>query len=126
MGRARALAAADLDVAAARSEYLFRPPGVLQPLLLSTLQDTRDAPILFLFFNVVVLTLPAAAVVFVAPPSHIVGACYLAITFGLFLQRFMLALHFSEHRRLFKRGSLSGTTSLGPLNTAGTTIAESR
>ncbi|KAK9820238.1 hypothetical protein WJX72_007814 [[Myrmecia] bisecta] len=46
--------------------------------------------------------IPAAVALFCARPSSILGALYLALNYGLFLQRFLLALHFSEHRRLFQ------------------------
>ena len=97
------------------------------------LNDARDEPCLLLLLNVaspqppraslasaplggaatpplqVCLVVPAAAALFAAPPSHALGFLYLAATYALFLQRFMLTLHFTEHRRLFRPG-------LGALN----------
>jgi hypothetical protein len=40
-----------------------------------------------------------------------VGFVYFLINYALFLQRFMLTLHVTEHRRLFKRGKLQWHTS---------------
>jgi hypothetical protein len=93
------------DQAAARREFLLAPPPWLARRLLPLLADPRDAPILFLFINVATMVLPAAAALFRwAPTSHAWGAAYLAATYALFLQRFMLALHYSEHRKLFRKG----------------------
>lgn len=95
-------AAVKIDQFAVRREYLFHPP---LPRLLNVLRDPRDAPILYLFINVATVTLPLAAALYLfRPASHVCGALYFATNFMLFLQRFMLALHYSEHRRLFKTG----------------------
>lgn len=51
------------------------------------------------------LVLPSAVLLFLSAPSHWVGAAYFVATYALFLQRFMLTLHFTEHRRLFKKGA---------------------
>lgn len=112
-GAQRLCKAATRDLLADRHEYVFKPPGAGP--LTSLLSDPRDAPILYLFINVATLSVPCAAALFVwAPTSHAWGAAYFAATYALFLQRFMLALHYSEHRRLFKHGAsrlLPGTGS---------------
>lgn len=95
--------AADRDATAARQEYLFAPPAAIRKRITSCLSDPRDAPIAFLFLNVALLTLPGAALVFWSA-AHTVGATYLLLNYAAFLQRFMLALHYSEHRRLFAGG----------------------
>lgn len=106
-GAAAARAAAQLDLAAPRCEALFAPPGPLDRALRRLLEDPRDGPILHLIFNLLVVTVPSAALLFAArPSSHWLGALYLVANYVLFLQRFMLTLHFSEHRRLFKKGGL--------------------
>lgn len=62
----------------------------------------------YLFLNITGLVVPAALLVFLAPPSHMVGAAYLAANYGLFITRFLVALlHVSEHRRLFRPGTPS-------------------
>jgi hypothetical protein len=49
---------------------------------------------------------PAVVVLFVAPPSHLLGAMYLAVNYGIFLTRFLVALlHITEHRCLFRPGT---------------------
>lgn len=70
------------------------------------LQDPRDAPLAFLILNILCTTVPAAALLFwLRPASNLPGLVYFAANYALYLQRFMLMLHFSEHRRLFKRGA---------------------
>ena len=102
---ARAAAQQDLD--ARRREYLLQPPSWAQAALLRALADERDAPVASLFLNIAGLAVPAAALVFLAPPSHLLGAAYLAANYGLFLARFLVALlHVGEHRRLFRPGAL--------------------
>jgi len=66
------------------------------------LVDDRDTPLLYLLMNVCVFVLPAAVALFCLPASHALGGVYLAATIALFFQRFILALHYSEHRGLFR------------------------
>ena len=106
--QSRATSAACADLAAQRSEYLCKPPQWLETLLESLLQDKRDLPILYLFSNVVMTVLPAAVSLYLFPKwSLFMGPVYLAITDVLFLERYLLALHYSEHRKLFKAGEYS-------------------
>ena len=71
--------------------------------LLYVSQDERDLPMLYLLYNITTTVPLGAFVVFVLPPSHVVGLLYFATTYVLFLQRFILALHFSEHRKIFHK-----------------------
>jgi hypothetical protein len=96
------------DLTAARNEWLVTPPRWVQARLLPLLADARDAPLLFLLLNVAAVVPPAALALLRAPPSHALGAAYLLLVYALFLQRFMLALHFSQHRSLFKPGAWRG------------------
>lgn len=106
-GAAHARAAAAADADARRREPLFAPPALLDKQLHQLLADARDAPILHLLLNILLITLPSAAVLFaLRPASNLPGALYLAANYALFLQRFMLTLHFSQHRRLFRKGAL--------------------
>lgn len=106
----RLLAAAAADAAAPRAEFLVAPPAALHKPLAALLDDPRDLPILFLYLNVLLTTAPAAAALFYAfPPAtrplpHWLGAAYLLINYVLYLARFMLSLHYSQHRRLFRKG----------------------
>lgn len=105
---ARLRAAAAADAAAPRADFLWAPPCWLHKPLSSLLEDPRDLPILFLLLNVLLTTVPAAAALFALfPPAarplpHWLGAAYLAASFGAYLARFMLSLHYSQHRRLFR------------------------
>ncbi|KXZ50920.1 hypothetical protein GPECTOR_14g167 [Gonium pectorale] len=72
--------------------------------LSSLLHDPRDEPVLHLLFNQLLLVVPAALLLFLYCRSHWVGATYMLLNYVLFLQRFMLTLHYTEHRVLFKKG----------------------
>jgi fatty acid desaturase len=96
--------------AATRCEYLFAPPASLRALLLPLLDNPKDEALLWALLNVALLVPPAACFfVLCAPRCHLAGAAYLVALDSVFLQRFMLSLHFSQHRRLFRKG-------LGALN----------
>lgn len=97
--------AAMRDDIALRGEYLFAPPAAVARLLTPLLTDQRDLPILYLYLNIALLVVPSAAAIhLLGCTSHLAGAAYFIGTYVLFLQRFMLALHYSEHRRLFRTG----------------------
>lgn len=98
----RAHAAAAADIAAQRREFYVAPPAWLALLMVPLLRDGRDAPVLWLLLNICLSSAPCAAALYVCSVrSHAIGAAYLAATFGLYLQRFLLALHVTEHRPLF-------------------------
>lgn len=98
-------AAVQKDLAARRREFLFNPPQWLQRLILPAVADERDAPVAFLLTNILLLTLPAAATVCLAPESSYLGALYVLVNYVLFFPRFVVSLlHITEHRRLFKAG----------------------
>ncbi|KAL0036947.1 hypothetical protein WJX77_006197 [Trebouxia sp. C0004] len=102
--QARAVEAANADLTADRNEFYFGLPGWLEARLRPLLQDQRDLPILYLFFNVSVTVLPASLSLFACPAwAKLLGPLYLASSYVLFLERYLLALHYSQHRRLFKR-----------------------
>lgn len=97
--------AAASDNAASRKEYLFALPGWASDTVLSSLRDPRDEPVAALYFNVLLIALPAAALLYTAPACHALGACYLVCLYRLFLTRFLVALlHVTEHRPLFRKG----------------------
>ena len=103
----RAIAAAHVDLSGQRNEFLFKMPNGLEKLCLPLLQDKRDLPILYLFFDVAVTVLPAALALYCLPAwSSLLGPAYLAAIDILFLERFLLALHYSQHRRLFRTGDV--------------------
>ncbi|KAL3145753.1 hypothetical protein ABBQ38_015132 [Trebouxia sp. C0009 RCD-2024] len=99
----RAVEAANADLSAQRNEFHFKLPKRLAALCLPLLLDKRDLPILHLFFNIAVTVLPASLALYCLPAwSAVLGPVYLAATYVLFLERYLLALHYSQHRQLFK------------------------
>lgn len=112
-----ALRLAAADAAAPRKEYVFAPPGAAlrRRLVESLLQDPRDEPALWLLLNVSTTSLPvAAALLAMRCSSHVLCGAYLVATYVTYLQRFMLTLHFAQHRRLFKRRECCCIHSLRP------------
>jgi fatty acid desaturase len=100
-----------------RGEYYFKPPAFVQRFLERTLNDTRDMEIAWLYWNIVTTQYPALIALFtVLPPSNILGAAYLVVFNVLYLQRFILAMHYSTHRRLFKRGAFPGSELVNRFN----------
>lgn len=99
------IALAHKDLHARRGEYLFPLPRPILQTLLPLLQDPRDEPCLILVANIILTSLPAAAALFLfGCHQHWIGLIYVLANYALYMQRFMLTLHFSEHRRLFKAG----------------------
>ena len=94
------------DVHAKRKEYYFEPPAFLTQFFMGFMKDPRDLPILFLFFNIAVLTLPGSVLVFWAE-SHVVGFGFWLANVLLFQERFLIALHYHSHRGLFKSTRLN-------------------
>lgn len=101
---ARARELAQQDEAARRREFLFALPLALTRNLRRALNDPRDEPCLLLLLNICATVVPAATLLHALRlQSHLLGAAYLVANYVLFLQRFLLALHFTEHRPLFQR-----------------------
>ena len=93
------------DMVATRAEYWFKPPAFVTRFLENNLNDVRDMEIAYLLFNIIVTMYPALIALFtVLPPSHLLGAAYLVVFNVMYLQRFILAMHYSTHKRLFKPG----------------------
>lgn len=99
--------AADLanqDINAKRQEYLFAIPSILHHCT-RLLKDERDIPALYLVFNIVLIVVPAVVLLHSFHISHLLGAVYLLANYVLFLQRFLLTLHYTQHRRMFHKGA---------------------
>ena len=96
---------AERDVNAQRGEYLFALPSYLTQRLSAVLADKRDLPAALLLVNVMLTTLPVAVAMVIFCHSHFIGLLYLLVNYVCYLQRFMLTLHFTQHRRLFNRGA---------------------
>lgn len=89
------------DINATRNEYLFETPAFITKWLLTAIVDVRDLPITFLFFNITCMTIPAAALIFYLNDWRI-GLLYFVTNLLTFQERFILGLHYSSHRPLFK------------------------
>ena len=96
---------AQQDLVAERQEYLIPIPRSLQCHALKAIDDPQDLPALFLILNILILVVPLAAYLHLVPsPPHGLGVLYMVFNYVIFLQRFLLTLHYTEHRRLFRSG----------------------
>lgn len=104
------------DLTAERNEYLFRTPYLVTALS-SMLKDQRDLPMLCLQLNILEYVVPSILVVYgvnLWQPQlslitrNLVGLAYVAILLGVFLERFILMMHFSAHRPIYKKEALNG------------------
>lgn len=96
------------DLTADRNEYIFRTPFLVD-LLSQLLKDKRDEPMLCLQLNILQVVIPGLSIVYglhiyEASPitRNLAGLIYVAVVLGLFLERFVLFLHFSSHRTIYK------------------------
>ncbi|MFK7990540.1 MAG: fatty acid desaturase [Sandaracinaceae bacterium] len=72
---------------------------------LKLIRDERDLPFISLSLQMTFTILPAAALLFVFPQYALYAAIpYWILVFLGFLDRYMLMLHNTSHRKLFKRG----------------------
>jgi len=69
------------------------------------LNDERDEPLLLTLANIILTVIPTALLLYALPPSNVLGAFYVACLYVLWVERFILALHYSSHRRLFSKKS---------------------
>jgi len=99
------------DTKSTRKEYMFKMPAAMHAAMAPALMDKRDSIMLDLMFNITVVAIPSLIFQFLLPASlqpysAYFGVLHIAMTYGLFVQRFILCLHYSEHRRLFRAGSV--------------------
>jgi len=86
-----------------RKEYVI-DFSFLDSIILKMIEDERDKIMVYLVLNMLCITVTSALAVFLVRPfSHLLAIGYLILNYVLFLQRYILMLHFSEHRRLFKK-----------------------
>ena len=86
------------DVTGVRQEYLFRPPRCIDNWLVGQLKDNRDAPMVYLLFNICTVSIPLAVCLYLVPNvPHWAGFLVLVLNIVLFMERFILCLHYSEH-----------------------------
>ncbi|MCA9514687.1 MAG: hypothetical protein KC635_07085, partial [Myxococcales bacterium] len=87
-----------------------RPPGAFSRWAARFVKDPRDVPFVGLTLAALVVLLPMAVLAYVPGVlSPWYAAAYLAVLFLGFLDRYILMLHCTSHRRLYGRG-------LGALN----------
>lgn len=79
-------------------------PGFLDRLFLRVINDPRDLPFLHLSTQATLIVIPFAMYLFWPGNFNwLLALVYLFVTLRLFLDRFILMLHNTSHRRLFKR-----------------------
>mmetsp|Transcript_15123 Transcript_15123/g.38457 ORF Transcript_15123/g.38457 Transcript_15123/m.38457 type:complete len:387 (+) Transcript_15123:53-1213(+) len=110
--RARAIRSAENDMHAERRESIFRfkKGSALDKFVSQCLCEENDKELFHMLMNTTVLSVPAAVLVFLLTPQnnvwgHLIGAIYFIVHYATFLQPFILALHYSSHRQLFKTNS---------------------
>jgi fatty acid desaturase len=82
-----------------KSEHNF-----IDRFFLKLINDERDLPFIHLSLGITFVLMPCAAALFVPGVFRWwMGPIYWAILFGLFFDRYILMLHNTSHRRLFKR-----------------------
>jgi hypothetical protein len=82
-----------------------RAPALLDRWLLRFLNDERDLPFLRLSLAMTLVLVPVAVILYLPGRfSWWLAAVYLALNFGLFFDRYILMLHNTSHRSLFRKG----------------------
>lgn len=91
----------------ALSDPTFSPKderNALERFFLGLIRDERDLPFIWLAIQMTAFILPAAALIFAFPEWAMYAAIpYWLLVFLGFLDRYMLMLHCTSHRMLFKR-----------------------
>ncbi len=99
------------DMNAPRREFYFTFEKIpwLDNLVNNSLCDHKDKPVFNMLMNTSLVSLPLLACLFRFCPNtkmgHLFGFAYFMTHFVLFLHSFILALHYSTHRRLMKQDS---------------------
>jgi fatty acid desaturase len=90
-----------MDVDCVRKEAAFRLKYIEDWAARTFLEDKRDSIMVSLILNICLTTVPLYIYIF-KYPSHVLGGLAFVFTFYMYLQRFVLMLHYSEHRKLFR------------------------
>jgi len=90
------------DLNPIRNEFLFTPPKIFCDWAKTRINVEADIIMVYLLFNITCTLFPAALYMY-AYPSNWFGMCYLIFLYFTYIQRFALMLHFSEHKKLFKK-----------------------
>lgn len=81
-----------------RESYNF-----LQKFFLNFIKDERDLPFVYLSLKITFLIIPVAVYLFVANQFNwYIALAYLVVNLGIFLGPYVLMLHNTSHRKLFK------------------------
>lgn len=91
------------DQTATRNEYLFEMPEFLRELALRHLNNPKDLPIVHLLFDISVTTIPLTLAAWVLNFSTLVVSIMVGMNYMFYFTRFVLGMHYAEHRPLFKR-----------------------
>ena len=92
-----------MDIDCVRKEAAFRLPKAIEDYAADLLiHDKRDSIMLSLILNICCTTIPLNVYLFINP-SHLLGLFTIAFTLFMYLQRFILMMHYVEHRKLFKQ-----------------------
>src|ERR1700722_1842915 len=96
------------DFTSPRREYFFEIPSLLLEYFIDKLEDKRDIPMIHTTWNITVSVLLSLLLQLYSPFStdlgkHLLGIFCLLIIQNLWIKRFFLLLHFTQHRRLFRK-----------------------
>ena len=90
------------DMIAERKESPFRLPEFCEEWLVqNVLNDPRDAIMASLIMSILCTSVPLTIALYIYP-SHFLGAFAFGFTFFTYCARFILLLHYTEHRKLFR------------------------
>ncbi len=87
------------------TDPVYRPKAAYGPvdrLFLGLLNDPRDLPFAHFIVEATLLQIPAALYLFLGTFHWYLALPYLVMTFAWFMDRFILILHNTSHRQLFK------------------------
>jgi len=91
-----------MDLTDIRKEYLFKLPKFIEDAITLHLVNPKDIVMIRLIFNITVTIFPSAILLFwLRNPPFILGVIHLAMILVLYMQRFVLTLHFASHKALF-------------------------
>jgi len=90
------------DLTEERNEFLFKLPFV-EACFLPILAEKEDIAMIHLLSNIILVPLPSAILLFALDnPPHWLGFLHVLVMCLAFLQRFLLTLHYSSHRSIFR------------------------
>jgi fatty acid desaturase len=94
------------DLKNVRKEFLFALPEAIESRFMGMLTDKRDIVMVRLMANISLTMIPCAALLFYLKSFSVyLGIAYVAVFYALYIQRFMLTLHFASHKKLFSKGN---------------------